>query len=305
MKIKNKNINLKRPIGMRTIKTALAVTISLYISQMLNLGAPIFTAIASISTMKASISESFNDVSRRLFTAVFGVVLGYLFSLIPLGKEFLPLLAGIGIIIIIYMLQVLNLKRMIILSCIVFVASLCAESNKLVYGINRIIGTFVGIAVSVPINYLISAPNLSQNYLRQAKSLTELSKMFLLELITKSDHKITDFEIEYNKLNEIYKTIISEKSMPVHGELLPVTTEKIMKLFDDISFRFHILNSIKERPHVEKESQEMVESLLRLNIFTEGQLEGDLNSVYNFHIKKIISNLNELEKIIGDNYEHE
>ncbi len=305
MKIKNKNINLKRPIGMRTIKTALAVTISLYISQMLNLGAPIFTAIASISTMKASISESFNDVSRRLFTAVFGVVLGYLFSLIPLGEEFLPLLAGIGIIIIIYMLQVLNLKRMIILSCIVFVASLCAESNKLVYGINRIIGTFVGIAVSVPINYLISAPNLSQNYLRQAKSLTELSKMFLLELITKSDHKITDFEIEYNKLNEIYKTIISEKSMPVHGELLPVTTEKIMKLFDDISFRFHILNSIKERPHVEKESQEMVESLLRLNIFTEGQLEGDLNSVYNFHIKKIISNLNELEKIIGDNYEHE
>lgn len=305
MKIKNKNINLKRPIGMRTIKTALAVTISLYISQMLNLGAPIFTAIASISTMKASISESFNDVSRRLFTAVFGVVLGYLFSLIPLGEEFLPLLAGIGIIIIIYMLQVLNLKRMIILSCIVFVASLCAESNKLVYGINRIIGTFVGIAVSVPINYLISAPNLSQNYLKQAKSLTELSKMFLLELITKSDHKITDFEIEYNKLNEIYKTIISEKSMPVHGELLPVTTEKIMKLFDDISFRFHILNSIKERPHVEKESQEMVESMLRLNIFTEGQLEGDLNSVYNFHIKKIISNLNELEKIIGDNYEHE
>ena len=305
MKFKNKNINLKRPIGMRTIKTALAVTISLYISQMLTLGAPIFTAIASISTMKASISESFNDVSRRLFTAVFGVVLGYLFSLIPLGEEFLPLLAGIGIIIIIYMLQVLNLKRMIILSCIVFVASLCAESNKLVYGINRIIGTFVGIAVSVPINYLISAPNLSQNYLRQAKSLTELSKMFLLELITKSDHKITDFEIEYNKLNEIYKTIISEKSMPVHGELLPVTTKKIMKLFDDISFRFHILNSIKERPHVEKESQEMVESLLRLNIFTEGQLEGDLNSVYNFHIKKIISNLNELEKIIGDNYEHE
>lgn len=305
MKFKNKNINLKRPIGMRTIKTALAVTISLYISQMLNLGAPIFTAIASISTMKASISESFNDVSRRLFTAVFGVVLGYLFSLIPLGEEFLPLLAGIGIIIIIYMLQVLNLKRMIILSCIVFVASLCAESNKLVYGINRIIGTFVGIAVSVPINYLISAPNLSQNYLRQAKSLTELSKMFLLELITKSDHKITDFEIEYNKLNEIYKTIISEKSMPVHGELLPVTTEKIMKLFDDISFRFHILNSIKERPHVEKESQKMVESMLRLNIFTEGQLEGDLNSVYNFHIKKIISNLNELEKIIGDNYEHE
>lgn len=305
MKIKNKNINLKRPIGMRTIKTALAVTISLYISQMLNLGAPIFTAIASISTMKASISESFNDVSRRLFTAVFGVVLGYLFSLIPLGEEFLPLLAGIGIIIIIYMLQVLNLKRMIILSCIVFVASLCAESNKFVYGINRIIGTFVGIAVSVPINYLISAPNLSQNYLRQAKSLTELSKMFLLELITKNDHKITDFEIEYSKLNEIYKTIISEKSMPVHGELLPVTTEKIMKLFDDISFRFHILNSIKERPQVEKESQEMVESYLRLNIFTEGQLKGDLNSVYNFHIKKIISNLNELEKIIGDNYQHE
>lgn len=305
MKIKNKNINLKRPIGMRTIKTALAVTISLYISQMLNLGAPIFTAIASISTMKASISESFNDVSRRLFTAVFGVVLGYLFSLIPLGEEFLPLLAGIGIIIIIYMLQVLNLKRMIILSCIVFVASLCAESNKLVYGINRIIGTFVGIAVSVPINYLISAPNLSQNYLRQAKSLTELSKMFLLELITKNDHKITDFEIEYSKLNEIYKTIISEKSMPVHGELLPVTTEKIMKLFDDISFRFHILNSIKERPQVEKESQEMVESYLRLNIFTEGQLKGDLNSVYNFHINKIISNLIELEKIIGDNYQHE
>jgi xanthosine utilization system XapX-like protein len=298
-----KNKSIKKPrVGMRTIKTALAVTISLYISMLLNLRAPIFPAIAAISSMKASISESFNDVTRRLFTAIFGVILGFLFSLIPVDDVFSPLLAGIGIVIIISILQALDLKRMIILSCIVFAASFLSESNKIIYGVNRIVGTFIGIAVSVMVNYLISAPNLFQNYRAQAHNLLGISKKFLLDLIIKNEHSIVDFELEYAKLKEIYKTIVSEKSMPIHGEIAPETSEKIMNLFEDINFRFHILNSIEEKPQVSEDKQALVEDYLQVNIFTKGNLEGDLNSVYNFHVGKIIKNLTELEQIIGDNY---
>ena len=83
MAIKNK-IDYKYRIGMRAIKTALAVLIGLYISYLLNLNSPIFVSIAAVSSMKPSMSESLDDMKKRLFTAVIGVIIGYLASKISL-----------------------------------------------------------------------------------------------------------------------------------------------------------------------------------------------------------------------------
>ncbi len=45
---------------MRTIKTALAVSLTIFIAQVLNLKSPFFAGIAAIIAMQSSVSESFN-----------------------------------------------------------------------------------------------------------------------------------------------------------------------------------------------------------------------------------------------------
>ena len=154
MAIKNK-LDYKYRIGMRAFKTALAVVIGLYLSYLLNLDSPIFVSIAAVSSMKPSMSESLQDTKKRAFTCVFGVILGYLSSIISVPEFVEPLIAGLGILITIYILVVFKMKDMTQLSCIVFVASFSSNSDKFYYATNRIIGTFVGIIVGVLVNYFI------------------------------------------------------------------------------------------------------------------------------------------------------
>ncbi len=299
-----KSLNFKKSIGMRTVKTSLAVTISLYLSMFLNLNTPIFTAIAAITTMKASISESFADVRKRIFTAVFGVVLGYIFSIIPIEDIYSPLLAGLGIIIIIYLLQIFNMKSMISLSCIVFIASYTATTGTLTYGINRVLGTFLGIGVSVVVNFMISTPNIFESFIIEAKEVNESFKQFLIQLIVAEEHSMDDMEKSYVKLLKTYNTLISEQKTPVHVEKDFISAKEIIKNLEDINTRFQILNSIEYKPHVLNNNKKTIENYLHLEILQSGDLEGDLNSVYNFHIMKIVTQLSTIDKIIGEyNYE--
>ncbi|CDZ75519.1 hypothetical protein ING2D1G_1382 [Peptoniphilus sp. ING2-D1G] len=299
-----KDLDFKKRIGMRTVKTSLAVTISLYLSMLLNLNTPIFTAIAAITSMKASISESFSDVRKRIFTAIFGVVLGYIFSVIPIKDIFSPLLAGLGIIIIIYLLQIFNMKSMITLSCIVFIASYTAKTGTLTYGINRVLGTFLGIAVSVMINFLISAPNIFESFIVEAKEVNENFKQFLIQLIVMEEHHIEDIEKSYVKLLKTYNTLISEQRTPAHAETDFICAKEIIKNLEDVNTRFQILNSIEYKPRVFNYNKKAIENYLHLEILQAGDLEGDLNSVYNFHIMKIITQLTAVDKIIGE-YDYE
>lgn len=159
MAIKNK-FDYKYRIGMRAIKTALAVVIGLFISDFFKLNSQIFVAIAAVSSMKPSMSESLDDMKKRLFTAVIGVIIGYLASKISLPLLLEPLIAGLGVLIIIYILAILKMRDMTQLSCIVFVASFCSDSDKVVYAFNRILGTVIGVLVGVLVNYYISSPNI-------------------------------------------------------------------------------------------------------------------------------------------------
>ncbi|MDO5040492.1 MAG: aromatic acid exporter family protein [Peptoniphilus sp.] len=301
---KIKDLNLKKRIGMRTVKTSLAVTVSLYLSMFFNLNTPIFTAIAAITTMKASISESFADVRKRIFTAIFGVMLGYIFSTIPIEQIYSPLLAGLGIIIIIYSLQIFNMKSMISLSCIVFIASYTTKSGSLNYGINRVLGTFLGIVVSVVINFLISMPNIFESFIIEAKEVSENFKKLLVQFIVAEKHSMDSMEKSYAKLLKTYNTLISEQKTPGHVEQDFVSAKEIINTFEDINRRFQILKSVEYRPQVLNANKKTIENYLHLKILQPGNLEGDLNSICNFHIMEIIAQLSAVDKLIGE-YDYE
>ena len=297
MAIKNK-IDYKYRIGMRAIKTALAVVIGLYISYLLNLNSPIFVSIAAVSSMKPSMSESLDDMKKRLFTAVIGVIIGYLASKISLPLLLEPLIAGLGVLIIIYILAILKMRDMTQLSCIVFVASFCSDSDKVVYAFNRILGTVIGVLVGVLINYYISSPNIWEDFITVSKKCYQSANRVLREIIYDKRANLSDFNENLSNANTLYKLLEKEVKTPFHhGHSLDKETT-ILFLLESISVRLAIINNMNANYLSEKVSNEANKRYELDEPFSKNLNE--VEAVYNYHIEYIFKYMDELKELVEE-----
>lgn len=296
MAIKNK-IDYKYRIGMRTLKTALAVVIGLYISYLLDLDSAIFVSIAAVSTMKPSMSESLEDFKKRLFTCVFGVMVGYFFSKISVVEYLEPLIAGLGILLTIYILVVVKMKDMTQLSCIVFVASFCSNSDKFYYATNRIIGTVIGIIVGVLVNYFISSPNVWEDFILAARSCYRSSNLVLKQILSGEKVDLSEFNRELASATKLYKLLEKEADTPFQYRYKKISREKrIMSLIESISVRLEVVENMNADHFSFEVSQE---ALKRYDLEEEYSSDLDVEDrVYNYHIEYILKYMDQLEEEI-------
>lgn len=296
MTIKNK-IDYKYRIGMRTLKTALAVIIGLYISYLLDLGSAIFVSIAAVSTMKPSMSESLQDFKKRLFTCVFGVIVGYFFSKISVREYLEPLVAGLGILLTIYILVVVKMKDMTQLSCIVFVASFCSNSDKFYYATNRILGTFIGIIVGVLVNYFISSPNVWEDFILAARSCYRSCNLVLKEILSDKKADLTEFNKDLESATNLYKILEKEADTPFQYKYKELSREKrIMSLIESISVRLEVVENM-DADHFSLEVSQ--EALKRYKLVEEYSSDLDVEDrVYNYHIEYILKYMDQLKEEI-------
>ena len=296
MAIKNK-IDYKYRIGMRTLKTALAVVIGLYISYLLDLDSAIFVSIAAVSTMKPSMSESLEDFKKRLFTCVFGVMVGYFFSKISVVEYLEPLIAGLGILLTIYILVVVKMKDMTQLSCIVFVASFCSNSDKFYYATNRIIGTVIGIIVGVLVNYFISSPNVWEDFILAARSCYRSSNLVLKQILSEEKVDLSEFNRELASATKLYKLLEKEADTPFQYRYKKISREKrIMSLIESISVRLEVVENM-DADHFSFEVSQ--EALKRYDLEEEYSSDLDVEDrVYNYHIEYILKYMDQLNEEI-------
>lgn len=296
MAIKNK-IDYKYRIGMRTLKTALAVVIGLYISYLLDLDSAIFVSIAAVSTMKPSMSESLDDFKKRLFTCVFGVMVGYFFSKISVVEYLEPLIAGLGILLTIYILVVVKMKDMTQLSCIVFVASFCSNSDKFYYATNRIIGTVIGIIVGVLVNYFISSPNVWEDFILAARSCYRSSNLVLKQILSGEKVDLSEFNRELASATKLYKLLEKEADTPFQYRYKKISREKrIMSLIESISVRLEVVENM-DADHFSFEVSQ--EALKRYDLEEEYSSDLDVEDrVYNYHIEYILKYMDQLKEEI-------
>jgi uncharacterized membrane protein YgaE (UPF0421/DUF939 family) len=149
-------------IGMRNIKTALSVFLCIIILRIFHHSFPFYACIAAVITMQSTVHNSFTTGKNRMIGTVIGAIFGLLFALISPNNVFLT---SIGIVLVIYFLNLLNRKNSIIIGCVVFLAIMTnlREGTPLIYSLSRVIETFVGISVSVVVNYLIFPPKFLEN----------------------------------------------------------------------------------------------------------------------------------------------
>lgn len=151
MKLKWSNIR----IGLRTIKTAAAVVLSMLLVNIYGFSTSklIFAMLGAMAAVQPTFKESLESALTQIVGVSFGAVMGVLLLQLPIQ----PLVAaGIGIILVIMLYNTLQIRFSPSLACLI-VVTLCTDRGiqPMVYAVERIWDTTIGLSVGMFINTLI------------------------------------------------------------------------------------------------------------------------------------------------------
>lgn len=154
-------------IGLRTIKTALAVFLCLLLFP----SEPFFACITAVFCIQDTVSNSINMAINRGLGTVLGAITGLLFLIICrfftynieiyfIRKFLVYLTIAIGIIVVIYLCNLIKKTGAINISCIAFLAvtTVRAFDQPIYYAVNRTIETLFGIFIALLINKFVAPP---------------------------------------------------------------------------------------------------------------------------------------------------
>ena len=286
----------KYRIGMRTIKTGLAVSISVMIAELVGLSSPLFVGIGAISTMQASVSESFAMGKNRILGTIMGALVALVMSyLFPSNILFLAL----GIIIVIHFLNLLGWKKSINLSAIVFLAVFLNHEEAMIpYATNRVLDTFIGIVVGMLINYFIAAPNNDTLFYKLATPFIDEVKCLTYDVVI--GKKKMDLSVLKDNLSELVKVqdlIEDETKLKVLNKKNITTTRSLLSILLEMDNDISALTMMNYVATITPANLSGLEELFKINTFWEERavLNQD-DIIFNYHLQRLLSNLDKCKE---------
>ena len=140
-------------IGLRTIKTAIAVTLCVIVANIFNFEYPFFMGMTAIISMDKTMTNSLKMGRNRIFGTFLGACIGIALSYIDRGNA---LLCGVGVIILIQLCNLFKLQGAITIGGIVMIAIMVhTDKTPMYYGYYRTLHTLMGASISFIVNMTI------------------------------------------------------------------------------------------------------------------------------------------------------
>lgn len=180
-KVRDKKFKIM-PVGLRMIKTAIAVFICLVIYILRGQqGIPFYSVIAAIFCMETDIGNSKSNAKSRTFGTFNGAFWGcivlvmntYIFKDTPILWKYLFI--SISVIPVIYTAVILKKQAVSFFSGVVFLSitvNHLSDSNPYLFVLNRVLDTLIGVVVSILVNQ-ISIPRRYNNNILFVSELDE------------------------------------------------------------------------------------------------------------------------------------
>lgn len=231
-------------IGLRTIKTGIAVGLTMVIAKVFQIEYPFFAIVAALIAVQPTVSDSWKVGLNRILGTFIGAIVGViLVSLFPANFIFL----GIGTIILITIMNKLGWNEAINIAAVVLVAIfLDVGVNHINYALHRLFDTFIGISVAVIINYLIYPPTYDAKVLKGIRDISNTMLLMNLNILSeiekyKSLHTgIIDEELSLDKIEEgiseaekFIKLQMKEEKIKVYGDIKAKELIIIVKLVEE------------------------------------------------------------------------
>lgn len=288
-------MRLQNIIGMRTIKTGIAVTLCCILTRFA-VDNMFYCATACVVTMQDTIKTSFKMGSQRVLGTLIGGLVGFLLVLISPAN---PILCGIGIMIVIKFCEVLKLSSLVVSSVTFFSLYLgYINSAPLVYSVQRVIDTSVGVIMGLIINYSVARPNYYDNTMSGFKNIKSLCKESLRNIaIGNKDLKIDNIEKNIKTSEAFYSKLIDELNYSKSDFNLDII-DKSLDLCRQIYFHIKSIELLEKNLFLTKDNHKRLKRLCKNEKILLGINENE-SPVFNFHLSKIIEKTNLLEEVIG------
>lgn len=285
----------KLKIGMRNIKTGLAVALGVTLAGMVGLRSPLFVAIGAISTMQTSVSESFTMGKNRILGTIMGAVVAVTIA------EYLPysnLFLGVGIVLLIYLLNLLGWKKSISLSAIVFSAVyLNRDIGMIEYATNRVLDTFIGIFMGVLVNYLVATPDSSKKLFNTVENMLEEAKICTYNLIVgKKSVDIETFRESLSEAEKLQELVRSDSKIVSEEQAWKSDTARTLKLLEEVYNDLVAMSSMKYMAIISTKNLNLAGEVFNISpIWYEKSIDSEEDIIFNYHLQRLLKNLMMLE----------
>lgn len=206
-------------IGARTLKTGLAVAISVYTCMVLGIEPPLFAATSAVVCMQQSLGKglrnSLEQIIVNLAAIAVGIVLGLTIPILFLS------MAIATVIVILFCTKVFQAKNQIVLAIISAIFIIASPQEQFVeHALMRSVAILIGIITANIINFVVAPPHYRNTL---TKKMIELNNM-----------AVNGFTESVNRY--LYLNVPTLEEIEKHNsefDKLYKETERILKLYRD------------------------------------------------------------------------
>ena len=263
----SKFLRSRNRLGLRIVKTGIAVTVCVAVTHVFHLHEPFIAVVATVMSMGKSIDMSVKSGRNKMIGAVIGSALGCAFASISPANAGL---CGIGIILTLYLCHLLRLNGAATLSSFSFAAVMfgTAGMEPWRFASTSVIDCLIGVAVAIVVNLILFPPNYAEEIKRTYASLLEKTRAAIEDASSRRRIGVRDVEGEIERLSGNVNLYVSEA--------------KLQRWNDDEVFEISCRASAFRLILDELRAVEVM-------ALTEedGEPEGELLTVYRYHVDRM------------------
>lgn len=293
----------KVSIGPRTVKTAIAVILSMLIAQLFGAteSEMIFAMLGAMAAVEPTFTDSVESSLTQIVGVIFGAAIGLLMQLIDIPAL---VACGIGIVVVITVYNALRLRFSPGLPCLI-VVMLCigAEERPVMYALERICNTAIGLFIGMTINMLVMPYDNSRQIRRTARSLDKELRTFL-ENTFDGDDILPDAEIATGMITDMDKQLTVFSKQKLLWRLRRQQEElSRFRIFENkahtLVAQMKVLSQMEKPGRLSDENRDLLESLgANIKDTRTIDVETPEDIVTNYHVSQILRLRSELMEIL-------
>lgn len=253
-------------LGLRVVKTGIAVTFCVVISSFIHLNQPMIAVIATVISMGKSIDFSVKSGKNKMFGALIGSAIGALFAMVSPGNAGL---CGIGVILSLYLCHFFHLERGGVLSSLCFSAVMFGAGANPVwrYALSCTGAALLGIAVAVVVNLTVMPPNYADEIKRAYEDLQRKTAAAMESAAAKAPIDTRPVADEIECLSQNLHLYTSE------ARIFRWNDEEVFRISSSVAVFRLVLDELK--------------AVASLDPKEEGEPSEEIRTVYQYHMRRM------------------
>lgn len=292
-------------LGARILKTGIAITLALFLADLLQMPSPVFAGIAAIFAIQPTIYRSYLSVIEQVQGNIIGASVAVIFVLV-FGKDIF--IVGLGAIIIITILLKLKLEKTISLTLVTFIVIMeTPNPDFMQFALLRFSTIMIGILSSFLVNFIFIPPKYETKLFYRISGVTEeILKWTRLAMRHASEYRLLKKDIaiikeRLTKVNQFYSLYKEERRYFKRNDIsktrkLVIYRQMIIasqKGFEVLKLLHRSENVLYQLPdNLQLQIRERLDFLmyfheqLLLKFIGKVPIESDLDSFQNIHIQR-------------------